>query len=87
MFKFAQHGQVGAWVSELLPHTAKIVDDIAIVKIDAHRGDQPRSGDHVLSRPVAAAGRPRMGAWVSYGLGSENEDLPAFVVMISQAQR
>ena len=61
MFKFAQHGQAGTWVSELLPHTAKIVDDITIIKIDAHRRDQSRSGDHVHPDRHSAAGPPEHG--------------------------
>ena len=47
IFKFAQHGQSGAWISELLPYTAKMADDIAIIRSHAHRGDQSRAGDHV----------------------------------------
>ena len=47
-YKFAQHGKIGPWISELLPHTAKIVDDIAVIKYREHRGDQPRSGDHLF---------------------------------------
>ena len=85
IFKFAQHGKSGAWVSELLPHTAKIVDDIAIVKTvntDAINHDPAIT---FIQSGSQQPGRPSMGAWVSYGLGSENQNLPAFVVMISQA--
>ncbi|HVT95130.1 MAG TPA: DUF1501 domain-containing protein [Bryobacteraceae bacterium] len=83
-FKFSQHGQSGAWVSELLPHTAKIVDDIAIVKTvntDAINHDPAIT---FIQTGFQQPGRPSMGAWIDYGLGSENEDLPAFVVLISQ---
>ena len=86
IFKFEQHGQSGAWVSELLPHTAKIVDDIAIVKTmntDAINHDPAIT---FIQTGSQQPGRPSMGAWVSYGLGSENRNLPAFVVMLSQAQ-
>ena len=55
----------------------------AIDPVDAHRGDQPRPGHHLHPDRLAVAGRPSMGSWVAYGLGSENQDLPAFVVLIS----
>src|ERR1051326_7470677 len=86
IFKFQQHGQSGTWVSELLPHTAKIVDDIALIKsmnTDAINHDPAIT---FIQSGSQQPGRPSMGAWVSYGLGSENRNLPAFVVMLSQAQ-
>ena len=61
IFNFKQHGKSGTWVSELLPHTAKIVDDIAIIKIDEHRRDQSRSGDHLHSERQPAAGPAQHG--------------------------
>ena len=79
-------GKSGAWVSELLPHTAKIVDDITIIKTmntDAINHDPAIT---FIQSGSQQPGRPSMGAWVSYGLGSENRNLPAFVVMLSQAQ-
>src|SRR5499425_521324 len=85
IFKFSQHGQSGTWLSELLPHHAKVVDDIAIVKTmntDAINHDPAIT---FIQSGSQQPGRPSMGAWVSYGLGSENQDLPAFVVLISQA--
>ncbi|HTM48411.1 MAG TPA: DUF1501 domain-containing protein [Bryobacteraceae bacterium] len=84
-FKFSRHGKTGTWLSELLPHTAKIVDDIAIVKTmntDAINHDPAIT---FIQSGSQQPGRPSMGAWVSYGLGSENQDLPAFVVLISQS--
>ena len=84
VFKFSQHGQSGAWVSELLPHFAKIVDDVAIVQTvntDAINHDPAIT---FLQSGSQQPGRPSIGAWVSYGLGSENQDLPSFVVLISQ---
>ena len=84
VFKFAQYGKSGAWVSELMPHTAKIVDDITIVKTmwtDAINHDPAIT---FIQSGFQQPGRPSMGAWVSYGLGSENKELPAFVVLISQ---
>jgi hypothetical protein len=86
IFKFAQHGQSGAWVSELLPHTAKVVDDLAIIRTmntDAINHDPAIT---FIQTGFQQPGRPSLGAWVSYGIGSENQNLPAFVVMLSQAQ-
>ena len=85
IFKFSQHGKSGTWLSELLPHHSKIVDDIAIVKTvntDAINHDPAIT---FIQSGSQQPGRPSIGAWISYGLGSENENLPAFVVMISQA--
>ncbi len=84
IFKFERYGQSGAWVSELMPHTAKIVDDIAIVKTvwtDAINHDPAIT---FIQSGFQQPGRPSMGAWISYGLGSENRELPSFVVLISQ---
>ena len=85
IFKFAQHGKQGAWISELLPHTAKVVDDLCIIKsmnTDAINHDPAIT---FIQSGSQQPGRPSMGAWVSYGLGSENDNLPAYVVLISQA--
>ena len=85
LFGFKQYGQSGAWVSELLPHTARIVDDLTIVKTvntDAINHDPAIT---FIQTGSQQPGRPSMGSWVSYGLGSENDNLPAFVVMISQS--
>ena len=84
LFKFAQHGQSGRWISELLPQTATIVDDIAVVKslnTEAINHDPATTYIHTGSQQP---GRPSFGAWLSYGLGSQNANLPAFIVMISQ---
>jgi hypothetical protein len=85
IFQFQQYGKSGAWVSELLPHTAKIVDDLAIVRsvnTDAINHDPAIT---FIQTGSQQPGRPSMGAWASYGLGSENDNLPAFVVLLSQA--
>ncbi len=82
-FQFARHGNSGAWVSELLPYTAKIADQLTFIKslnTDAINHD-PAVTFIQTGGPIA--GRPSIGAWLSYGIGSETEDLPAFVVMIS----
>ena len=86
IFKFSQHGKSGAWVSELLPHTAKIVDDIAIIKTmntDAINHDPAIT---FIQTGFQQPGRPSMGSWVTYGLGTENQNLPSFIVLISQAE-
>ena len=83
LFKFQQYGQSGAWVSELMPHTAKIVDDLCFIK--SMNTEQINHDPAVTFAQTGfqLAGRPSLGAWVSYGLGSENKDLPSFVVMIT----
>ena len=82
-FKFKQHGKSGAWVSELLPNISKIVDDITFVK-SMHT--EQINHDPAVTFAMTGfqlAGRPSIGSWVSYGLGSENKDLPAFIAMVS----
>lgn len=81
--KFKQHGQCGAWVSECLPHTAKIVDEIAFLKTVAT--DQPNHAPAKIFMNTGSSqfGRPSMGAWVTYGIGSESDSLPGFVVLQS----
>jgi hypothetical protein len=84
-YGFAQHGQSGTWVSELLPHTAKIVDDITVIRTmytDAINHDPAIT---FIQTGFQQPGRPSMGAWLSYGLGTDNQNLPAFVVLLSQA--
>src|SRR5665213_789409 len=81
IFKFAQHGQSGAWISELLPYTAKMVDDIAIVRSMHTEAINHEPALTFLQTGFMIAGRPCIGSWLSYGLGSMNEDLPAFVVL------
>ena len=83
-FKFDRHGQSGAWLSELLPHTAKIADDICIVRSMHTEAINHDPAVTFLQTGAQIAGRPSMGAWLSYGLGSESSNLPAFVVMITQ---
>jgi hypothetical protein len=84
VFDFKQHGQSGAWVSELLPHTAKIVDDIAIVKSLHTEAINHDPATTFIQTGSQQPGRPSLGAWLSYGLGCETDSLPAFIVMISQ---
>ena len=84
MFKFHQHGTCGRWLSELLPHTGTIVDDIALIKSVHTEAINHDPAITFLQTGSQQPGRPSFGAWLSYGLGTENENLPAFVVMISQ---
>ncbi len=84
MFAFARHGKCGAWVSELLPHTARIVDELCFVRSMHTEAINHDPAITFFQSGAQLAGRPSMGAWVAYGLGSENRDLPAFVVLISQ---
>jgi hypothetical protein len=84
IFKFAQYGKSGTWISELLPHTAGIVDDLCIVRsvnTDAINHDPAVT---FFQTGAQIAGRPSIGSWLAYGLGSESKELPAFVVLITQ---
>src|SRR5579863_8054600 len=82
-FKFAKYGQSGAELSELVPHFSKIVDDVAIVKSMVTDAFNHAPAQLLMSTGTQQFGRPSMGAWVTYGLGSESQDLPAFVVSSS----
>ena len=82
-FGFKQHGAGGAWIGDLLPHTAKIADDITIVRSIHTEAINHDPAVTFLLTGSQIAGRPSLGSWLSYGLGAETEELPAFVVMIS----
>jgi hypothetical protein len=82
-FKFAKYGQSGTELSELLPHLSKVVDDIAVVKSMVTDAFNHAPGQLLMNTGTMQFGRPSMGAWVTYGLGSESKDLPAFVVFSS----
>jgi len=81
--QFSQHGQNGVWVSELLPHTAGVVDDLAIVKSCATNLFNHAPAKLFMNSGTGLFGRPSMGSWVTYGIGSESQDLPGFVVLQS----
>ena len=83
-FKFERHGECGMWVSELLPRTAAIVDDLCFVRSMQTEAINHDPAITFLQTGSELAGRPSMGAWVSYGLGTENRDLPAFVVLMTK---
>jgi hypothetical protein len=80
MFKFSRHGQCGMWVSELLPHTATFADDIALVKTVHTNAINHDPACTFVMTGSETPGKPSIGSWLSYGLGSESNDLPAFVV-------
>jgi hypothetical protein len=84
LFQFQQHGQSGAWVSELMPHTARIVDDLCFIRSMHTEAINHDPAVTFLQTGHQQPGRPSLGAWTSYGLGSENSSLPAFVVLISR---
>src|SRR5579862_3656784 len=81
IFKFAQYGKSGAWVSELLPYTAKMVDDIAIIRSMHTEAINHEPAITYLQTGFMIAGKPCIGSWIAYGLGSMNRDLPTFVVL------
>src|SRR5215468_8350704 len=83
VFKFGQYGQSGTWLSELLPHTAKIVDRLTLIKSMHTEQINHDPAQTFALTGFQLAGRPSLGSWIAYGLGSENRDLPAFIVMIS----
>ena len=79
--KWKQHGESGTWVSDWLPHIAECVDDIAVIRSCHGNGLNHSNGVCQMNTGAIIGGRPSLGAWVSYGLGTENQNLPAFVVM------
>src|SRR5262245_38631006 len=83
-FQFARHGRCGAWVSELLPQTAGVVDDLCFIKSMHTEAINHDPALTFFQTGAQLAGRPSIGAWLSYGLGSEAQNLPAFVVLVSQ---
>ena len=88
IFDFKQHGQSGAWVSNLMPHTAKVVDDLCFIKSMHTEAINHDPAITFFQTGSQQAGRPSIGSWLSYGLGSMNENLPMFSVLLSRgAQR
>jgi hypothetical protein len=84
-FEFERYGQSGAWISELLPHTAKIADEMTIIRSMHTEAINHDPAITFFQTGSQQPGRPSLGSWVSYGLGSENENLPAFVVLLAQS--
>ena len=83
-YKFAQHGKSGMWVSELLPHTAKMVDDLCFMRTMHTDAINHEPAICYMQTGNQVVGRPCLGSWVSYGLGSLNENLPTFVVLVAK---
>ena len=86
LFKFAQHGKSGTWASELLPNISKIVDDICVVKTVNTEAINHDPAITFIQTGFQQPGRPCMGSWLGYGLGTANENLPAFIVMLSNGK-
>ena len=82
-WRFRQYGQSGIPVSDLFPHTAQCVDDLAIVRSMVSNFSEHTNANYFLHTGFGLAGRPSMGSWITYGLGTENQNLPAFVVLDS----
>ncbi|MBM80986.1 MAG: sulfatase [Planctomycetaceae bacterium] len=82
-FAFKQHGESGAWLSDLMPHTAKLADELCFIRSMHTEAINHDPAITFFQTGAQLAGRPSMGSWLSYGLGSENKDLPAFVAMVS----
>ena len=80
-WKFKQHGQSGMWVSELFPHVAECVDDLAVIRSMISKFPEHTSANYFLHTGSGIQGRPSMGAWLGYGLGSENKNLPGFIIL------
>ena len=87
IYNFAQHGKSGAWVSELLPHTAKVADKLCFIKTMHTEQINHDPGITFFQTGFQLAGRPSLGAWLSYGLGSESKDLPSYVVMTTAGSK
>jgi hypothetical protein len=87
MFEFKRFGQSGRWVNaEILPHTASMIDELALIKSVNTEAINHDPAITYIATGAQQPGRPSMGSWLSYGLGSENENMPAYVVMISQGR-
>ena len=85
IFNFKQYGQSGAWVSELFPNTAEIVDELCIIKSMKTDAINHEPAVMFVQTGSQLTGRPSIGSWLSYGLGSDNKDLPSFVVLLSKS--
>lgn len=85
-YDFKQYGQAGAWISDIFPHTAKVVDDICIIRSMYTEAINHDPALTFFQTGAQQGNRPSMGAWLSYGLGSENQNLPAFTVLLSKGK-
>lgn len=87
VFDFAQYGQSGSWVSELMPHTAKIVDELCFIKSMHTEAINHDPAITFFQTGSQLGGRPSIGSWISYGLGSDNKNLPEFCVLLSRGKQ
>jgi hypothetical protein len=85
-FKFSQHGPAGTWISELLPNTAEVASEMCVIRSMFTESINHGPGVTFFQTGSQIPGRPSMGAWLSYGLGSENENLPGFVVLVTKGK-
>ena len=85
-FPFRQHGKTGTWVSSLLPHTGEVIDELCVIKSMFTEAINHDPAITLMQTGSQQPGRASMGAWASYGLGTENEELPAFTVLVSHTQ-
>ena len=83
-FRFTRHGESGAWLSELLPHTAKVADRLCFIRTMHTESINHGPGVTFMQSGSQLPGRPSIGAWLDYGLGNANEDLPSFVVLVTK---
>lgn len=86
IYNFKQYGEAGAWISDLLPYTSQVVDDLCIVKSMYTEAINHEPAVAFMQTGSQQSGRPSIGSWLSYGLGNDNENLPAFVVLLSKGQ-
>ncbi len=86
IFRFDRHGENGTWVSELLPHTAGVIDDLCIIRSMHTEAINHDPAITFLQTGSQLSGRPSIGAWLSYGLGSDNSNLPSFIVLVTRAK-
>ena len=84
IFRFARHGDAGMWISELLPHTATLADELCVIRSLHTEAINHDPAMTLLQTGHQIGGRPSFGAWAAYGLGTENQDLPAFVALVSK---
>ena len=86
LFDFKQHGQSGAWMSELMPHTSKIVDELCFIKSMYTEAINHDPAMTMIQTGSELPGRPSIGSWLSYGLGTDNKNLPEFVVLVTKGK-
>ncbi|MHC4925238.1 MAG: DUF1501 domain-containing protein [Planctomycetota bacterium] len=87
IYGFSRHGECGRWVSELLPHTARCVDDLCVIHSMHTEAINHEPANQLMYTGTQQSGKPSLGSWLSYGLGSTNDDLPTFVVMHASMSR